>query len=114
MCLSWACRVSPRWRTAVTFMWPEMLWSALVLPVLALLYVWMLRRRRPAALHYPGLALVRQAAGKWMIWRRHLPPALLLGALGAVIVAGARPMAVVTLPTQQQTVILAMDVSAPA
>jgi len=95
----------------VTFAWPEMLWSALVLPVLALLYVWMQRRRRPAALRYPGLTYVRQAAGKWMIWRRHLPPALLLAALGAVIVAGARPMAVVTLPTQQQTVILAMDVS---
>lgn len=95
----------------MTFLWPEMLWSLSVLPALALLYVWMVRRRRPAALRYPGLALARQAAGKWLIWRRHLPPALLLVALGAVLVAGARPMAVVTLPSQQQTVMLAMDVS---
>lgn len=95
----------------MTFLWPEMLWSALMLPVLALLYVWMLRRRRPQTLRYPGLAVVRQAVGKWMGWRRHLPPALLLVAMGAVIVAGARPMANVTLLTRQQTVILALDVS---
>jgi Ca-activated chloride channel family protein len=95
----------------VTFLWPEMLWSALILPVLALLYVWLLRRRGPRALRYPGLALVREAVGKRMSWRRHLPPTLLAAALGAVIVAGARPVATVTLPTRQQTVILALDVS---
>ena len=95
----------------MTFVWPAMLWLALVLPVLVLLYLWLLRRRRAEALRYPSLGLVRQAVGKGLRWRRHLPPALLLLALGAMIVAGARPLAVVTLPTQQQTVILAMDVS---
>jgi Ca-activated chloride channel family protein len=88
-----------------------MLWSALMLPVLALLYVWLLHRRGPQALRYPGLALVRQAVGGGMTWRRHLPPALLWAALAAVIVAGARPVATVTLPTRQQTVILALDAS---
>ena len=95
----------------MTFMWPQMLWMALLLPALALLYVWMLRRRRSTALRYPGLGLLRPALGPWMAWRRHLPPALLLAALAVVILASARPMAIVTLPTQQQTVILAMDVS---
>ncbi|MGJ7509108.1 VWA domain-containing protein [Variovorax sp. GT1P44] len=95
----------------MTFLWPEMLWSALMLPVLALLYVWILRRRGPQALRYSGLAVVRQAMGRGMSWRRHLPPVLLWAALAAVIFAGARPMATVTLPTRQQTVILALDAS---
>ena len=43
--------------------------------------------------------------------RRHLPPALLLLALATMIVADARPTALVTLPSQQQTIILAIDVS---
>jgi Ca-activated chloride channel family protein len=44
-------------------------------------------------------------------WRRHVPPALMLLALAGLIVAVARPSAVMTLPSQHETVILAMDVS---
>ena len=44
-------------------------------------------------------------------WRRHVAPALLLAALAVLIVAAARPAATLTLPSQQQTIILAMDVS---
>src|SRR5690242_21757549 len=44
-------------------------------------------------------------------WRRHVPPALLLAALAAMILAVARPAALVTLPSNNETVILAMDVS---
>ena len=36
-------------------------------------------------------------------WRRHVPPALLLLALAALLVATARPTAVVTLPLIEQT-----------
>jgi Ca-activated chloride channel homolog len=43
--------------------------------------------------------------------RRHIPPALFLLAMAAMLIAAARPMAVVTLPSNQQTIILAMDVS---
>jgi Ca-activated chloride channel family protein len=44
-------------------------------------------------------------------WRRHLAPALLLGALTMLIIAAARPSATLVLPSQQQTIILAVDVS---
>jgi len=44
-------------------------------------------------------------------FRRHIPPLLFLLALIAMLVAVARPAAVVTLPSQHQTIILAMDVS---
>jgi Ca-activated chloride channel family protein len=43
--------------------------------------------------------------------RRHIPPLLFLLALTAMLIAAARPMAVVVLPSNQQTIILAMDVS---
>jgi Ca-activated chloride channel family protein len=44
-------------------------------------------------------------------FRRHVPPLLFLLALATMIVAVARPAALVMLPLQQQTIILAMDVS---
>ncbi|WP_295641594.1 VWA domain-containing protein [uncultured Methylibium sp.] len=95
----------------VSFVWPELLWGLLLAPVLVALYLWLLRRRRRAALRYASLALVKEAMGAASAWRRHVPPALFLLALAALLVALARPQAVLSLPSQQQTVILAMDVS---
>jgi len=57
------------------------------------------------------VALVKQAMGSAPAWRRHLPPALLLAALAVLLLALARPMARIKLPSQQETIILAMDVS---
>ncbi|GMV02711.1 MAG: VWA domain-containing protein [Burkholderiaceae bacterium] len=93
------------------FLWPAMLWLLLALPVLVAAYGWLLHRRRRTALRYPGLAIVREAIGRGHGVRRHLPPLLFLLALAAMIVSIARPTAVVTLPAQYETVILAMDVS---
>jgi Ca-activated chloride channel family protein len=94
----------------MSFQWPEALWLALLLPLLVALYVYLLRRKKKFALTYSSLALVR-AAMAGPSWRRHVPPALMLLALAALIVAVARPSATVTLPSQHETVILAMDVS---
>jgi len=95
----------------VTFLWPQFLWLLGLLPLMVLLYWWLLRRRRPAALRLPNLAIVREAMGKGPGWRRHVPPLLLLLAFAAMLLASARPLATITLPTSEQTVILAMDVS---
>jgi Ca-activated chloride channel homolog len=54
---------------------------------------------------------VKEAMGAGQTVRRHIPPALFLLAMAAMLIAAARPMAVVTLPSNQQTIILAMDVS---
>src|SRR3954466_6230028 len=95
----------------MTFQWPEFLWLLAGLPLLVALYVYLLRRRKKFAVRYSSLALLKTAmAGS--TWRRHVPPAILLVALGALIVAVARPNAGITLPSQHETVILAMDVSA--
>ena len=95
----------------MVFLWPSLLWLLLILPLLVLLYLWLLRRRKVQALAYPGLALVRQALGSRAQWRRHLPPLLFLLGLAALLLAAARPLAVLKLPSEQQTIILAMDVS---
>ena len=94
----------------MTFLWPQLLWLLLVLPVCVALYLWVLKRKKLSAVRYASLGLVKEAAGN-ASWRRHLPPVLLLFALGAMIVAIARPAAVITLPSSHETVILAIDVS---
>ena len=93
------------------FLWPQFLWLLLLLPLLVLLYLWLQRRKQKLAVRYASLAIVKEAMGKGPGWRRHLPPLLLLGALGAMLLASARPVALVALPSNQQTIILAMDVS---
>lgn len=95
----------------ITFLWPQFLWLLLALPLLVLVYLWLLRRRQQTALRFASLAIVREAMGKGPGWRRHVPPVLLWLALGAMLLASARPMATIVLPSQQQTIILAMDVS---
>jgi Ca-activated chloride channel family protein len=94
----------------MTFIWGEMLWLLLLVPVLVALYIWAMRRRK-TSLRYANLALVKQAVGKSVGWRRHVPPALFLLALTILIMAVARPAAVIELASSRATVILAMDVS---
>src|SRR4051812_2339231 len=95
----------------MTFLWPHMLWLLTLVPALVALYVWLLRRRKRAVLRYANLAVIKAAAGRAPGWRRHVPPTVLLLALMVLIVAVARPAAVVTLASSRATVILAMDVS---
>ena len=93
------------------FQWPEFLWLMLALPLLVLMYLWLLRRKRKLALRYASLSIVKEAMGPGQTVRRHIPPALFLLSLAVMLVAAARPMAVITLPSNQQTIMLAMDVS---
>jgi Ca-activated chloride channel homolog len=93
------------------FLWPEMLWLAVLLPVVVVVYLWLMRRRKVVALRYANLALIREAMGGTGTWKRHVPPALFLLALTTLILAAARPIAVLTLLIQQQTVLMVMDVS---
>lgn len=95
----------------MTFLWPQFLWLLLAMPLLVLLYLWLIRRKKKLALRYASLSIVREAMSAGQTMRRHIPPLLFLLALAAMLIAAARPMAVVVLPSNQQTIILAMDVS---
>lgn len=94
----------------MSFLWPQMLWLLLALPASAAAWAWLMRRRK-AAVRYSSLALVRDAVAGGRRWRRWLPPALLAAALAVALLAVARPTATITLPSQQQTIVLAIDVS---
>jgi Ca-activated chloride channel family protein len=93
------------------FEWPRMLWLLLLVPILVLAYLWAQRRRKRYALRYASLSLVKEALGRGPGWRRHVPPALFLLGVAVMLFALARPLSVVTLPSQEGTIILAMDVS---
>ena len=93
------------------FIWPEFLWLLVLAPLLVALYLWVLRRKQLGAIRYPSLGLVRAAMAPGGVWRRHLPPAVFLVGLVAAILAAARPSALLTLPSHERIIILAIDVS---
>lgn len=93
------------------FLWPHMLWLLLALPLLAAAYLYLISRRKKAALLYASLSLPRAALGPGQRIRRHIPPVLFLLALTAALLACARPSATVTLPADMLTLVLAMDTS---
>ncbi len=95
----------------MSFLWKELLWLLLLVPVLIIAYILMQRRQHKYALRYSSLSLVKDALGRGPGIRRHIPPVLFLIGLTAMIVALARPVATVMLPSQQGTVILTVDVS---
>ncbi|MCG2591957.1 VWA domain-containing protein [Ramlibacter sp. XY19] len=95
----------------MNFLWPQFLWLLLALPLLVGVYVLLLRRKKKLAVRYASLSIVKEAMGAGQQVRRHIPPVLFLLAMAALLLAAARPVAVVTLPSNQQTIILAMDVS---
>jgi Ca-activated chloride channel family protein len=95
----------------MSFLWPEFLWLLVSIPLLVLGYVALLRRKKKAVVRYANLSMVKAAMGTGQKIRRHIPPLLFLLALTLMVLAVARPAAVVTLPSEHDTVILVMDVS---
>lgn len=79
-------------------------------PVLVAIRVWSLRRPR-TGLRYSSLSLIRDALPRSSRIKRHLPFALFALALISLVIALARPVSIVAVPTGRTTVILAMDVS---
>lgn len=93
------------------FIWPMMLWFMLFVPILIVLYILAQRRRQKYALRYASLSLVKEALGRGPGRKRHIPPALFIAALAVMLFALARPASIVTLPAQEGTIILTIDVS---
>lgn len=91
-------------------LWPAFLGLLGLIPVLIAVYVWLLRRQR-VAVRYSSLSLVREALPRSSWVRRHLPFVLLMVALANLAFASSRPVAIVTVPTGQSTIIMALDVS---
>jgi Ca-activated chloride channel family protein len=95
----------------MSFIWPTLLVSLLVIPLLVLLYVWIQRRRRNIAARYGSLGMVNPAAGNAPGARRHIPALVFLFGITILLLSLARPQANVSLPRLEGTVILTFDVS---
>ena len=95
----------------MSFDQPYLLLGLLAVPILLAAYLWQTRRRKPAAVRYSNVALVRGAVGPSRRWRRHVPVALVIASLGLLGVAAARPQVKADVPISSSTVILALDVS---
>jgi Ca-activated chloride channel family protein len=94
----------------MTFLWPEMLWFFVAVPLLVAAYVMVLLKNRKSAVRYASLSLFKEAMPGRNL-KRHVPPALFLLAMIGMLLAVARPATVLRLPSQHDMVILAMDVS---
>ena len=95
----------------MTFQWPPMLGLLALVPLLAALYRWVLRRPRRDAVRYTQVALLALALRSGRTWRRHVPAGLVGLALVLIIIALARPVAPMPVPSSQNTVVLSIDVS---
>lgn len=111
----------------MTFQWPWMLALLLTLPLLAAGYL-AVERRRTARLTALGLGTAAGSAPTprgatapggstaprraTATLRRYVPALIVLAGIGALVVALARPQAVVAIPREEGTVVLVIDVSA--
>jgi Ca-activated chloride channel homolog len=95
----------------MTFRDPAMLAGLVLLPLAALAYLSMQRRRRREAAAFANPDLMPNLVTGRPGWRRHLPPLLILVALGALVVALARPQRTVAAPQRAATVMMVTDTS---
>ena len=95
----------------MSFIWPIMLLSLLLLPVAAWWYLRLQARRQEAVATQNPLLQVQDRSGQNIAQRRHIPPILFLIGLTFLLIGLARPEMVVALPRIEGTVILAFDVS---
>ncbi len=95
----------------MSFIWPAMLISLLLIPLFIWLYLRQQQRRRQIAANFSSLLPSQGVAGRAKGWRLHLPAALFLVGLAILMLAMARPQTTVSLPRVEGTLILTFDVS---
>jgi Ca-activated chloride channel family protein len=96
----------------MTFEWPLALLALLLVPAAAAAYVYLDRHRRASdAELFASPAIFPSVIGKAPGRVRHLPVAILLLAVAALVTGFARPHADRTVKRNEATVMLAVDVS---
>jgi len=95
----------------MTFAAPLLLLGLLLVPLALVVYRFVQRRRSRYAVRFTNVDLLGNLVPRTPAWRRHVPPALYLGAIAALVLALARPSMLVAVPRAQATIILTMDVS---
>ena len=95
----------------MSFQSPLALIGLVLVPVLVGLYVVRERRRQSYATRFTSPGLLPNLFDAAPGWRRHLPLALFIVALAAMIVGVARPHASVSVRREEATVLIAIDSS---
>jgi len=95
----------------MTFASPELLVGLLLVPLAVAAYLLVQRRRARYAVAFTNVDLLANLVPRTPSWRRHLPSALYLVAIGALVLALARPSMTLAVPREEATIILTMDVS---
>jgi Ca-activated chloride channel homolog len=95
----------------VSFGHPALLLALFLLPLLASAQVLARRRARRYAVRFTALPSVRAAVGSSgsARWLRHLPAALLLASLAALVFALAKPQQTVAVPVERGSIMLVTD-----
>lgn len=95
----------------MTFIWPWMLTTLLLLPLFVVIYMRLLRKRQQATVALGPLGVTQNSEGASLGRRRHLPATVFFLALALLLFGLSRPEFFVDLPRVEGTVILAFDVS---
>lgn len=92
---------------------PAVLLALFAIPVIIGIYALAQRRRRKYVVRFTAVPVLAgvMASGGVSRWRRHLPAALLLAALAALLVALAKPQTTVAVPVEKASVMLVTDQS---
>jgi Ca-activated chloride channel family protein len=95
----------------VTLLWPLALGGLILIPVAMWAHVAVMKRRMRFAVHFTNLDVLAGVVDGVPAWRRHVPAALYLLAVAALLVGCARPQATVLVPRERATIVLVMDTS---
>ena len=95
----------------MSFIWPWVLVSLLVLPLCVFVYLRLQRKRSVDAARLGTMGTVREWTTALVGRRRHVPPIIFLIAVALLALASARPELTLPLPRMEGTVMLALDVS---
>ncbi len=87
------------------------LWLLVLVPAFLAAYVLLQRRRPKDVVRFTNLALLESVVERSPRWRRHVPAAVFLLAMTALLGGLARPQANINVPREEATIVLILDVS---
>jgi Ca-activated chloride channel family protein len=93
----------------MSFASPIWLLALALVPLALLAYLASRRNAKRYAVRFTAVPALKVAAGAVPAWRRHLPAALALAALAALVFAMAKPQTTVAVPIERASVMLVTD-----
>lgn len=94
----------------MSFGHPLLLLTLLILPLAAIVYLWLDRRPAKYTMTFTNMDVLASVAGGRSV-RRYIPPAIALLALASLCIALARPHRTVLVASDRATVVVVVDVS---